>query len=484
MHSMRGGLFPVIVNSRKVVLLYNPQAVFFDLPLALLSVGSVLDPERYEVVIVDGRIDKNPLETLRIYIDRAICLGVTALTGSPLRNAISISRQVKALRPDLPVIWGGWHPSLFPVETLKEEASVDVTVQGQGEWTFKELVAALDNQAGLESIHGISWRQGARVVQNPARLMSDMNLLPPVNYSLIDVEAYFAKKGRRQLDYISSTGCLFRCTFCADPFVYERKWTALSPERLGEELQRWKDAYGFTDLNFQDETFFTYRKRVIGVAKEMIQRKLNCSWAATMRADQGHRLSDEDLVLLKQSGLRRLLIGVESGSQEMIDWMQKDIKLEHVIEMAERCCRLGIQAIFPFIVGFPGETEASVRASLAMAARLRQMDPGFTTPVFYFKPYPGSKITSDVVKTGFKLPNSLEAWADFDYIGSAGPWLSAQQFREVERFKFYNFIAGTPAHWALRPLQALARWRLKRLKFQFPIERVLISAIRRPVELS
>ena len=115
---------------RKVVL-YNPTADFYTMPLALLAVASHLDRERYDPVIVDGRLEADPATAVRRAAEGAVCLGVTVLTGSPIRDAVRVSRAVKADQPELPIIWGGWHPSMFPAECLAEP-SVDVTVQGQG----------------------------------------------------------------------------------------------------------------------------------------------------------------------------------------------------------------------------------------------------------------------------------------------------------------------------------------------------------------
>src|SRR5262249_12407923 len=127
---------------RRKVVLYNPRAVFFTMPLALLAIGSELDPARYEVIIIDARLDQDPEHTLRLHLGDALCLGVTVLTGAPISDALKISRFAKAARPDLPVVWGGWHPSMFARECL-EERSVDVTVRGQGEETFAEIVERL-----------------------------------------------------------------------------------------------------------------------------------------------------------------------------------------------------------------------------------------------------------------------------------------------------------------------------------------------------
>ena len=116
------------MRDRHKVVLYNPEAVFFTMPLALVALGSNLDPERYEVIVIDGRLEDDPVGAICEHVKDALCLGVTVLTGAPIGDAIRISRAAKEQRADLPVVWGGWHPSMFPKECL-EEPSVDVTVQ-------------------------------------------------------------------------------------------------------------------------------------------------------------------------------------------------------------------------------------------------------------------------------------------------------------------------------------------------------------------
>ncbi|MFN8396241.1 MAG: radical SAM protein [Bacteroidia bacterium] len=467
---------PRPITRRKVVL-YNPKALFFDMPLALLAIGSQLDAARYEVVIIDGRMAADPVAEVLKHVRGAVCFGVTALTGSPLRDALDVSRVVKREAPEVPVVWGGWHVSLFPQQPLQDEASIDITVQGQGEVTFKELVDRLDKGEPLDGLNGICFRKEGKIVQTFARALESMDDFVPSNYDLIDVEAYFQKKGRRQFDYISSTGCFFRCNFCADPFVFNRKFSAISPNRMGEELEQLYKKYSFTDINFQDETFFTYAKRSREFAQELIDRGIKVTWAATMRADQGCRMDQGDWKLAKQSGLRRLLIGVESGSQEMMDYLKKDIKVEQVIECAEICRDLGIDVHFPFIVGFPKETPESIEATVAMVKRLSAMSPGFKTPIFYFKPYPGSKITDDAVKEGYPLPANTSEWAAFDF-GASGPWVSPEKFTFIENLKFYNRLAHNRRGGLLSPIKSIARWRLRNDNYRIPIERRLVETLK------
>jgi len=469
---------------RRKVVLYNPRSVFFTMPLGVLSVASNLDSARYEPVIVDGRLEADPVAAVLRQLDGALCLGVSVLTGAPIRDAIAVSRAAKTHFPDLPVVWGGWHPSLFPTECL-EEPSVDITVQAQGEETFAEILDRLTQGRSLEGCLGCSYRNASGCVrQNAPRPLRDVNAFPAHDFDLLPVERYYALKGKRQLDFISSQGCNFRCAFCADPQVYGRQWVGLEPVRLAGEIDRLWQRYHFDDLNFQDETFFTRSARVESIADELLRRRLPITWAATMRADQGERLADSVWRKCKESGLRRVLIGVESGSQDMLDRIRKDIRLEQVHYCARQCLRHDIAIIFPFIVGFPGETDTSVWQSLDLAKQLRTLSSKFETPIFYFRPYPGSAITAEAVANGYRLPRGLEEWADFDYVDSRGPWVSQEKYRLVERFKFYSELAFKSAPRWQWPLQAFARIRCRRDWYTVPIEKGVMQTLAPPTRLS
>ena len=467
----RAGAHGAGTPPRQKVVLYNPHALFYTMPLALLAIGSHLDRERFEVVIVDARLEADPHGALAAALDHALCVGVTVLTGAPIRDALDASRMAKRLHPTLPIVWGGWHPSMFGRECLVDPA-IDVTVQGQGEETFADLVDRFARGVSLDGCAGITFRDGAgTTVANPPRPVRPVDAFAPHDYSLIPVERYFALKGKRQLDYISSQGCNFRCAFCADPFVYERQWVGLSPGRMVDELASLWERYRFDDLNFQDETFFTRAGRVEAIAQGFVDARLPITWAGTMRADQGVRLPEPSLALCRRSGLRRALIGVESGSDEMLRRIKKDTRIAQVFESAEKIHRHGISGNFPFIVGFPGESDASVQASLDAAKRLRGISPDFQTPFFYFKPYPGTEITEAVVKDGFSTAQTLDEWAAFDFVGNVGgPWVSDEKFARIERFKYFQQVAWDRAPLWRRPLQQIARWRCAGDRYSLPLE--------------
>ena len=461
-------------GKRLKVVLYNPWAVFYTMPLALLAIGSELDPEIYEVVLIDSRVDSDAETSVLSHIDGALCFAVTVLTGAPISDALRISRVVKKAQPKLTVVWGGWHPSMFSRECL-QEPSVDVTVRGQGEETFADIVQRLAGGRSLEDCAGCTVRlTDGSVRENPARTLAQVDKFRAHDYSLIPVERYYQLKGKRQLDYISSQGCNFRCAFCSDPFVYGRKWVGLEALRMAMRFKELCDRYQFDYVNFQDETFFTKANRIEALAERIVESGMKITWAATMRADQGIRLPSEVWKLCKQSGLRRLLVGVESGSNEVLKRIKKDIKIEQVFETAEKMVKYGIAGHFPFIVGFPDESDESIRASLDCAKRLRSMSPDFLTPIYYFKPYPGSALVIEAVARGFRLPDTLEAWARFDYVdGDPGPWVSPKKFELIERFKFFHELASKRVSRGKRPLQRLARYRCDKDDYRWPVEMLL-----------
>ena len=461
------------------VVLYNPRAPFYTMPLALIAIGSALDRARYDVVLIDGRLEDDPIARVIEATDGAICLAVSVLTGTPIADALAVTRAVRRVRPDCRVVWGGWHPSLFPIGTLIA-ADLDAVVVGQGEQTFACLVDRFATGDPGRDVAGAVTRDGRTGAPqlNPPRPTLDINQFPAHDYGLASVERYFERKRERQLDYVTSQGCRFRCTFCADPAVYGRSWFGLDAARVGAELEQLWTRYRFTDVGFQDETFFTHAPRVAAIADEIARRSLRFTWMATMRADQGARLDEAALAVCRRAGLRRVMIGLESGSQQMLDWMKKDARLEQVFVSAEKCRRQRVAVLFNLIVGFPNESPASVLATLDVARQLRAFGPEFQVAVFYYRPYPGSAITDGLSRQGHPLPRSLDEWAAIESNAAASPWVDDQKRALVDRFAFYQRIG-----WARRttwraPVQAVARWRCRRHMYAVPIEKAVAEWMR------
>ena len=219
------------------------------------------------------------------------------------------------------------------------------------------------------------------------------------------------------------------------------------------------------------------------LAEAFLTRGLAFTWTATLRADQACRLGEPLFAACVRAGLRRVMIGVESGSQATLDRLKKDVRLDQVLTAAALCARHDVGVIFNFIVGFPGEEDDSIDATLRLAKRLRAMHPRFETPIFYYRPYPGNPIADAARAAGYEFPRGLAGWADFDYVSGRGPWISPARWQQIERFKFYSRHAWQPGGWRW-PLRMTSRWRCERDWYGLPVEKALVEWVRPPQQVS
>jgi len=460
------------------VLLYNPRGESHILPLALIHIGSML-PE-FDVQVIDGRIEITPEATLAEMSDDAVCLGVTVLTGKPILDALRASRAVKRRNPSLPVIWGGWHPSLLPEQCLASPA-VDVCVSGQGEETFREIVQRLSAGQALDGVGGIAFKRDGVVVQNPPRPFQSVNSFPRADFGLVPMEKYFAHRKARRLDYCSSQGCPFECAFCADPMVYKQRWSGLAAPRVVAELAEHKARYRLDQVFFNDDNFFTDLKRAEAIARGLIDVKAKVQWFGTGRADLLCRMTPAQFDLMRESGCYKVNVGAESGSREVLENIKKGTLVEEVIAAAEMLKRAGIGARFSFIAGFPNEPASSLAETYRTVKALRKIDGGFETPIYFYAPYPGTELSTRMPALGFEPPKRLEDWEQVDLDHSIGPWISEPVRKFVPRYNFYIRHAFEPASGGFG--KRVARWfARKRVRFdfyRFDFERRLVDLSKR-----
>jgi radical SAM superfamily enzyme YgiQ (UPF0313 family) len=179
---------------RKTILLYSPHFVSPAArdsplyravpPLSHLALAGLLREAGYDVQILDAKWDIDWRSQVRRIADRALCVGVTALTGPAVSDGLEFSAFVKQTRPDLPVIWGGWHTT-FAAEQAMQDPRVDVVVRGMGERTFVEVARAIEAGRSMRDVLGIHFREGDEVLSTADRPLEDINNFPPPAYELI-----------------------------------------------------------------------------------------------------------------------------------------------------------------------------------------------------------------------------------------------------------------------------------------------------------
>jgi anaerobic magnesium-protoporphyrin IX monomethyl ester cyclase len=407
-------------------------------PLSLLSIAAPLVQEGYQVQIIDSRVDRDFLQKVLTETKDAICLGITVLTGHQIKEALLVSQEVKRNLPSLPIIWGGYHPTLLPEQTIANP-SIDVVVKGQGEITFKMLVDALSEGKPLKGINGLLFKENGEVVINPDREFTDINRFPPLPYSLVNMESHFPdlEFGKRTIGYVSSQGCPHGCTFCAESAAYHRRWSGLSPQRVGEDLERLIGHYNADGVIFVDNNFFVDEERVKGICAEIIRRGLKFKWGAQGRADRIIRLSSETFELLKRSGFTVFHVGAESGSDRQLAQVAKSTDRQTTVTCARVCKEQGIRISFGFIFGFPGETEEDIQANFSLMEEVTDIQGEYDCIIHFYAPSPGEE-------AGVDTPTRLAAWIPYNTVRGFTPWVDARYIDRIRRRNDYFYPFARP----------------------------------------
>lgn len=476
------------MRSKKVVFFFPAfSSTEATAPLGILAVSTPLLRAGYQVRIIDSTITPNFQKRVLEELSDALCLAVSLVTGPMIRETVQIAREAKRLYPDLPVILGGWHPSLLPDQTLAAEY-IDVVVKGQGEDALLEIVQHIEAGESLKGIAGAGYKEDGRIVFNTPRELRPIRELPPKAYHLADFDAYQRVCGRRWAMYTSSLACPYNCAYCTNEGLYGRKWNALDAEQAAEEMCDLAQRYRLELLWMVDDNFLVDRDRAIAIAEGIVRRGVKFDWSIQASTNLVIRLSVEELKLLRRSGLSQMSQGADSGSERVMHLMNKDFqKLETVYEAADRLTQAGIRPSFNLIFGFPGEEEADLRASIRLAMDICRRYSGAEFWTNIFTPYPGSPIMKRAFELGIEVPKTLEGWADFFPRYTVLPWLKGRKHRELQNMREYLRIAfhRVPiAKYRSRPLSHAvhkaisipARWRLDHHVYSFPVELWLKNA--------
>jgi len=430
---------------KPAILLYNPPATFNEekwirpLPLNLLSICSLLKQEDFEISITQ-EMPHRAYSEFKPHLDSAICLGISCMTGIQICHGLKLAAMIRAEKPDLPIIWGGYHPTACPEQTLQNEL-VDIVVRGYGEITFSELIERLVNKQSYEDIQGISFKQDGKVVNTADRPIPNLNDLPPLPYHLYDVEEFFRKSGTRILHYISSRGCPHRCGFCADYVIYKRRWNALSAERVLSDLEKLKKIYNYDSVRFYDSNLFVNEKRTMRICEGVIEKGLNFKWMTCNGDAFGlARYNPETFRIMNKAGVTNMLLGVESGYAPALECIQKAATVEDNLETVRRLHEHNISIGFSFMFGFPydlprerleKEHERELIATMKTIAEFSENYlEGDYYLLFLFTPYPGVQLFPRYKELGYVPPDSFEGWSEVNLNeADSCPWVTRRLLR-------------------------------------------------------
>jgi radical SAM superfamily enzyme YgiQ (UPF0313 family) len=419
----------------KVVLLYpRYEGPPLGPPLSLLSLASPLLEAGFRVRILDGAVDAIE-EILEEEIADALCVGISFLTGSMIRGAIALSRLARLLRADVPIIFGGWHSSLLPEQTLRSGLA-DVVVRGQGERTLVELARRLREGGSFASVRGTSFRAeaDAQAIHNPERQTENINSFPTPAFSLADFDAYERQTGARKLPYASSLGCPYACHYCTDQVFYERRFNAYPASRVVAEVTDLVTRHRLQSVAFLDSNFPVNVRRALDIARGFIDANVRFEWTFQASTDLLCRMSDDDVCLLGEAGVTHMGFGTESASERVLEWMnKKHQRIDEMFETARKAEKAGIRVTFNLIFGYPGEEEADRIETFRVMSEIYRRHANVTFSPNIFTPYPGIPIWPQLRDLGVREPESLEEWASVELGSNHLPWLQGEDLRRLKR---------------------------------------------------
>ena len=463
-------------------------------PLALLHLASALDREGGSR-IVDGNVDRDVVgATLRaLDEERFDAVGLSVMGGPQLAPAIAVSQAIRAHRPDLPIVWGGYFPTLYTDAALAAPY-VDYAIRGQGEQSLVELVASLAGQGlPLERVAGVSWKHEGGVVHNASRPIAPDDPSRRLPYEKLgDPRRYLARTflGRRTAAHQAALGCRFRCTFCGVAALFGGATHLPTAKRLERELSYLKYELGADSVQFFDHNFFDREADMIPLLEVMA--KLEMPWWCYARADALLNLSDRTWELVRRSRLKMAYIGAESPSGKMLKEIRKGTRPDQTLAVAELCRRQGVIPELSFMVAPPENTEEETEHTFEFIRDLKRINPESEIIVYVYTPLPESSRHEkdrgkrpstplrDLHGEPVVFPSTPEEWAQprwVDYACHAdAPWLTdalrqrIRDFVTVLRCRYPTVQDMRTPDWAKRGLRTMASWRYRYRRYDRPWE--------------
>jgi radical SAM superfamily enzyme YgiQ (UPF0313 family) len=480
-------------RERPLILLYNPRAAlpgYQRLPHSLLQLGCTLEG-RYPYAIIDGNLDQERDRAAEIIElvrrDGVRYLGVTIMPGPQLQQAVPDIKRIKAACPELTVIVGGYFPSNHP-ETCAKDPCIDYVALSAGEDTLLELLDTLEAGGDPAGVAGLAFLREGAVLRTPKRLPRDPNTLAFFPYDKVPVERYISKThlGARTLSHHSSFGCPFFCNFCAVVNLAEGRWLAESAARLGELAQLMVDRWQIDALEFHDNNFFTSERRVAAFCEELLRRGLKISWWGEGRIDTMLKFSPRTWELMRDSGLKMVFMGAESGDDSMLDLMNKGgtLSADKTLAMAAHAHQYGIVPEFSFILGNPPDSRRDIQRGIEFIRKVKAVNPQVEIIMYRYDPVPlAGEMYAGALGSGFAFPKTLDEWVDPHWErvqlrrSADTPWFAHDDQTLMRDFEtvlnaYYPTSTDRRLHGGLWKalLGLLSGWRYRARFYRWPLE--------------
>jgi len=383
--------------------------------------------------VVDAPVQKLGLDEC-IAIAREFDMVVMYTSTPTLLLDIETARRIKEVKPGIVTLLTGPHVTVLPEESLRAGAGViDIVCRGEFDYSVKELCEGREQSR----VDGISFIKEGKVVHNPDRPpIADLDALPfvaPIYKRDLPIVEYVIPHFKNPyVSIYSSRGCPSRCIYCLWPQTFSgRTMRVRSPQNVYEEVKWIVDNIPeMRELSFDDDTF-TADKRHAGEIARLI-KPLGISWTINARANTDY----ETLKTLREAGLRHVVVGFESGNDQILKNIKKGVTVAQAVQFAKDCKKLGLSIHGAFIMGLPGETRETIQRTIAFA---KQLDLN-SIQASLASPYPGTEFYTLCKQEGWLSSDSFLDDSGHQRCVISYPGLSAAEiFNSVEEFynKFY-----------------------------------------------
>ncbi len=420
----------------------------FYYPMWLSYAAGFMESLGHEVRLLDAPAKKLPPELLSDQIERFKPDIVVVATSTPsIYGDVSYAASLKDLLPESFVVLVGVHVTALPAETLSLDESIDAAVIGEYEPVLSELTQRLGEGRDLSGVPGLAFRRrsdNALVVNDSREPLKDLDSIPWVTRTYrkhLDYRDYFYSGNLFPIVVmVSSRGCPNRCIFCSYPqTVTGRAWRTRSMEDvIGEMEFIVREFSPLGEIMFEDDTFTANRERTIRFCEEILRRELKVKWSCNARAD----LDEKTMKLMQRAGCRSLLVGFESGSQELLDRMKKGTSLGIYKQFMAESKKAGLLVNGAFLVGMPGETVETMEKTLAMAKSLNP-DVAQFFPVMV---YPGTRLHDLYLENGYISSSNYR-----DYITEEGLHRCIVNLPNISAVEMVEFCDRCRREFYLRP---------------------------------
>jgi len=470
------------------VLLINPTITSHArFPLAVMHLAAALS-ERYATRIIDGNVDGDYIETTRAALRAGdvVAIGISVMGGPQLPSALAVSRAIREEAPQLPIIWGGYFPTLCPDATLASPV-VDYAVRGQGERTIRELLDALAAGCELQDIAGLSWRRQGETVHNHDRGFSPV--APALDFDSVDEpQRYIGPTylGRRTTGYQAALGCRYRCSFCGVAALFRGK-TALPPaERVEQDLLELRARFGVDSVQFYDHNFFDREVDMQPLLHTLA--RVAMPWWCYARADALLGLSDASWALVRKSRLRMAYIGAESPDDATLKSMRKGTRSDQTLEVVEACRRNGVVPELSFMLAPPHDPVGETERTFEFIRRIKRVHPAAEIMLHINTPLPPQRgMRPDPNAPRLDFPTTAEGWAEPQWVRywchKDAPWVDAPLRRRIEDFRlvlgsrFPTITDWRAPGWQKQALRGVAAWRYRLRRYDRPWELALLRQV-------